>query len=40
VLAEHTYARRAREVEAVIDGRGGPRDSAPDRRPAAPAVTP
>jgi spore maturation protein CgeB len=27
VLAEHTYARRAREVEAVLDGRPVPRES-------------
>lgn len=40
VLAEHTYARRAREVEAVLDGRAGARDSAQDRRSAEPSVTP
>lgn len=40
VLAEHTYARRAAEVEAVLEGRGRPHPAPSPARPAEPSVAP
>jgi spore maturation protein CgeB len=40
VLAEHTYTRRAAEVEAVLDGRGRPHPAPPPARRAEPSVAP
>jgi spore maturation protein CgeB len=39
VLAEHTYARRAAEVEAVLEGRSRSRPTPPPARPE-PSVAP